>query len=127
MATLPTVGGDKGTWATKLVTWLLTGHNASGSHTQNVQMKIGTYVGDGNATQAITGMGFQPDYLVILPGAHETPWGKTKDMGADAAAFSGTFATLRIISLDTDGFTVGNLNSMNVNLQTNYYVAFKEL
>jgi len=32
MATLPTQGGNDGTWGTDLNTWLLTEHNADGSH-----------------------------------------------------------------------------------------------
>jgi len=29
-----------------------------------MQVKTGAYTGDGNATQAITGVGFQPDFVL---------------------------------------------------------------
>lgn len=36
MATLPTVGGDEGTWGTELNTYIRIGHNADGTHNDPV-------------------------------------------------------------------------------------------
>lgn len=89
------------------------------------RIKVGTYTGDGNATQAITGVGFQPDFVIIMPGAAYNVHGKTGDMGLNSKRFDNAWQTNRIVSLDADGFTVGNNDGLNVLDQTNYYVAFK--
>lgn len=89
--------------------------------TTTVQSKVytGSYTGDGSTTQAITGVGFQPKYLKIWE--RETvdttallQW-ETTDTIVDDNASGGAiwdlgnqlqFKTNRIVSLDTDGFTV---------------------
>jgi len=93
---------------------------------------FGTYTGDGNATKAITGLGFQPK-LVIL-------WAKVQTIGATCIFFktnqdglnaltlvtvSGDFTAYfeyyldAVISLDSDGFTVGDCTGHGANY-TNY-------
>ena len=80
-----------------------------------LQFATGTYTGDGAATQIIIGVGFQPKFVWI--------WRQVdieNDIPAMKADVDGLFAELwlwnvghgyktdMIISLDADGFTVGD-------------------
>lgn len=90
----------------------------------------GAYVGNGSAGRAITGLGFQPD-LVIVNAASiaaisvaRTKWmsgDMSKELGAVTAPVAG-----RITSLDRDGFTVGANASVNQNSAVYFYTAFLE-
>lgn len=88
-------------------------------------MKTGYYVGTGSA-MSITGVGFQPDFVMIRSSASALPVFRTSIMSGDSASLFGATAegTSRITSLDSDGFSVGiysGVNSANVIFQ---YVAF---
>lgn len=91
-----------------------------------VQMVTGEYTGDGTATKAITGLGFQPKYLKIweseaVSGTSIYVYETTAEIIADVAGggsvrhFSNTHQvfTDRIVSLDSDGFTVGDADTSN--------------
>jgi hypothetical protein len=72
-----------------------------------------TYAGDDGATQAITGVGFQPDFVWIKnrsqADAHylcDSVRGATKYLSADANTAETTDANDGIQSFDSDGFTV---------------------
>lgn len=99
----------------------------------------GTYTGNGAATQAITGLGFKPRRLEIwaqgVSGNNANLAIKTDRDGTDTfltfgagGAFSGTYAD-HIISLDSDGFTVGDgtasMNLLNVNLRVYTIAAWR--
>lgn len=105
--------------------------------TQHVpRIKTGTYTGNGAATQAITGIGFQPVAVIIVQGAGTNTgtykFLKLPGMGLFSAAFeTGQNVRLdQIISLNVDGFTVGDGtgfgNQLNVNGDTYAYIAFKD-
>ena len=73
----------------------------------------GNYTGDGNATKAVTGIGFQPKYLRIFSheGGLDAFGEKTASDGVYAAGGDpGNYQYLAdgIVSLDSDGFTVGD-------------------
>lgn len=104
------------------------------------RIKVGTYTGNGAATQAITGVGFQPDILVIV--AHNyvdniAIWVTDKQMPtggsgklAKRTTTDGSLVADMIRSLDADGFTVGDGttigdNELNVNNVDYSYWAFK--
>ena len=78
------------------------------------RIKTGTYTGDDAATQAIIGTG-QPKAIIIYPQLDAHFYGevfKTDQDGANAWFYE-TFQKFRyiadmIISLDADGFTVGD-------------------
>jgi len=85
-----------------------------------IQIATGTYIGDGNATQAIVGIGFKPTYLIVyihrnidnnFPQYQDVAM-KTDQDGLNAFCFlanwSENYMTDDIISLDADGFTVGD-------------------
>ncbi|MBW2619131.1 MAG: hypothetical protein JRC92_09675 [Deltaproteobacteria bacterium] len=72
---------------------------------------VGQYTGDGNATKAITGLGFQPTCLIVWRvSAGQYVLGKTDQDGVYAKTFASASYYLddQIISLDADGFTVGD-------------------
>lgn len=85
-----------------------------------VQVATGTYVGNGALTQAIVGVGFQPKFVMIYPHDNgsvlDFPIGFRTDRDGGFAywwwrgAGPGTFDydLGNIISLDVDGFTVGD-------------------
>ena len=95
------------------------------------RMKVGTYTGDAAATKAITGVGFKPTFLLIYEqvDAKNVAVKTSKDStGAFVVIEAHTkYKDDQIISLDTDGFTVGDgsgsANCMN-KAQAYVYVAF---
>ncbi len=102
-----------------------------------IQMDVGTYTGDGVATQAIVGVGFQPRWMIIYSHLDD----QTSDMGIKSdqdglnslAWRSGwlrfMFQAGHIVSFDADGFTVGGVggfaNVLNVDQVVYTYVAFR--
>ena len=96
----------------------------------HVGFKTGTFTGDGQATQAITGLGFTPKYVKIWK--HHTGDGdswffeKSDQHATDRSTTHYSSYHLnranRLKSLDSDGFTVGNDN-VNVNEQVYDYLA----
>lgn len=103
--------------------------------TQVAFIHTGTYQGDGGVTLAITGVGFQPKYVIIWTQAIVQigiAWKSDQD-GINASVLDLAAGLLRyitdmIISLDADGFTVGDgtgvANAFNINLQDYTYVAY---
>jgi hypothetical protein len=94
-----------------------------------VQYYSGDYTGNGAATQAITGVGFQPDVIIIKCDDNSAPIictstmtaGYSKDMTlTDATATVNTFMS----AIGSDGFTV-KLNTLNVNHNVYYFVCLK--
>lgn len=91
-----------------------------------VNLVVGSYTGDGNATQAIIGVGFQPRLVIIYalsqPAAGEQPiFYKCNQDGLNAvfhwAGGAGRrYLTDVVISLDADGFTIGDMTGWPSNL-----------
>jgi len=87
-------------------------------------MQTGYYVGTGTDNLAITGVGFQPDFVMIKDDTANGSYGvmyKTSVMSGEVSGTLGTatadFATDAIQSLDSDGFTVGtnaDVNTKNI-------------
>lgn len=103
------------------------------------QMATGIYTGDGAATQAIVGVGFQPKFVMIYPRfqlSNIGAWGLKNDgHGTRTTLYaqpSGSFKwqTDEVISLDADGFTVGDgtalgFNHFNTNARDYTYICFR--
>lgn len=96
-----------------------------------LQIKTGSYTGDGSDPKSITGVGFQPKFLIIsaTTGTGDpsgTIW-KSTDMPTGATGQSASFGDNgrdivgTISSLDADGFTVRS--QKNLNGTTYYYLA----
>jgi uncharacterized repeat protein (TIGR01451 family) len=91
-------------------------------------MRTGSYTGDSSNSLSITGLGFQPDLVIVKTGTSKMAIAKTTDMGADLSKKLGddkALETDRIISLDADGFTVGGNDEVNKQDQEFYWVAMK--
>jgi len=91
------------------------------------RVKVGTYTGDGTSAKAITGIGFSPTYLQIIPMTGTNPaFAKGFDFAAgDSHKFSDNTTDIAgIKTLDADGFTIDA--SANVNTVVYQYIAFRD-
>lgn len=91
------------------------------------RIKVGTFTGDGSNNKAITGIGFAPTFVMVIPLTGANP---SYMKGVDFAAGnshkddSATTATDGIDTLDADGFTVDA--AANVNIVVYQYVAIRD-
>lgn len=97
-------------------------------------IKIGTYVGNGGVTQSIAGLGFTPSFIHIQKDdvfPYRDSFWRTNTLGdspADAGLYrfgNASAGNYYIESLDADGFTVGQYDSVNDNGITYFYLAIK--
>jgi hypothetical protein len=96
--------------------------------TYGLTFSYGQYTGDDGATQAITGLGFQPELLIIKADGAYQGWMVHEDMAAgNAKGIVGTSALItgRILTLDADSFTVGTDDEANKNAVIYYFIAFE--
>ena len=97
------------------------------AHGTGYRIATGRYTGNGAPLRSITGLGFQPDLVLVkgdLPAAtlvrmSGMPGNAAKSLGAD-----GTVLANGILSLDANGFSVGNHAAVNTAATTYYWVAF---
>jgi hypothetical protein len=94
-----------------------------------IRVASGTYTGDGTGPRSITGVGFQPDAVIVKSddnsGVAEM---RTSTMTGDNTKplSGGTVLTAGLIqSLDSNGFTVGSANPVNRSARNYTWVAFK--
>jgi hypothetical protein len=89
---------------------------------------VGAYTGNGSS-QSITGIGYQPEAIIVFPAAAEEVNLKTAAMpGSLAMQFDDEAGkTNRITSMDPDGFTVGKSGQNNGQGKTYHYVAWNEV
>lgn len=96
----------------------------------NLQIKVGSYTGNGADGRNITGIGFRPDMVWIKCSSTDTNnavW-RTKEMRADLSGFlasSNAGLADRIQELLSDGFQVGTAAQVNSNGEVYQYIAFK--
>jgi hypothetical protein len=89
----------------------------------------GRYEGDGNATQAVSGLGFQPEVILVKGAGSQTAWIATSTMTAgDAKLLNVETApqTGIISSIDADGFTVANSSNSNSSGVDYFFVAWDD-
>ena len=93
------------------------------------EMKVGSYSGNGADNRSITGVGFQPDYVIVMPGSNNPSVHRSSAMLGDISSyFSTTASATNIIqALEADGFQVGTNASVNTNGTTYYYIAWKAI
>ena len=91
------------------------------------QMNSGYYVGSGVA-RSITGMGFQPDLVIIKSDGSAAPVWRSSTMSGDSTAWlvnNGANFTGAVTSLDSNGFSLGTNSTVN-SLNTRYtWTAFQ--
>jgi hypothetical protein len=93
-------------------------------------MITGTYLGDGQDDRAITGVGFQPDVVIIKSERDDRAVIRTSSMAGDLSKrMQGNVAAQAnlIQSLDADGFTIGANDHVNRNNADFYWAAFRGL
>lgn len=101
-------------------------------YTANAGMVVGTYTGNGSASQAITGVGDGLEVLLVIPDDESEPFMVTASMPAGKAKLTtGTatggnllFLDDLVNSIDADGFTAGS--DANASGETYYYVGWSE-
>lgn len=97
------------------------------------QIATGSYSGNDAATRGITGVGFAPDAVFIIPGDGAIdPFVRIDSMAANAAydLYAGVIYSASLLSCDADGFTVGTGGGtlqidLNNSGYTYYYIALK--
>lgn len=89
-------------------------------------LRVGSYSGNGAASRAITGAGFQPEYVAVLGATAQQAVERFAGMGRTYQFNGDTGATNRITSLDADGFTVGADATTNSNGATYHYIALND-
>jgi len=93
-------------------------------------LTVGTFTGDASSSRAITGLGFAPDAVIVK--ANTTTGGRflTTQMvsNGDTSLYTNTTATdaTGILSLNSDGFTVGSNDSVNKAATNVIWFAFKD-
>lgn len=97
-----------------------------------IRMATGTYTGNNAATQAVTGIPFEPRLLQVwsqVNGDTNNIIGYKSDQDGTRAFYSNAYQNDQIISLDAGGFTVGDGtgaaagNVFNVNARVYTYIA----
>ena len=101
-------------------------------HSVSGKRKFGSYTGNGSANHSITGLGFQPDFVLLKNTDSSTTYWSIFDSvrgGALGIFPNDTQAesneTGVFVSLDSDGFTVNANNTANQNGSTIFYWAEK--
>ncbi len=89
-------------------------------------LKVGSYSGNGAASQAITNAGFSPEYVALLGAGGQRAIQRFTGMTTSFRFGSGTATANGVNSLDAGGFTVGNAAEANTSGTTYHYVAFNE-
>ena len=104
-------------------------------HSVTGYSKFGTYTGNGG-TQAITGVGFQPDFVLCKSTSASSDWnvtdsarGVSQGLNPNTSAAEGNQSPNGVTVFGTDGFTVvdnsGGGASVNGSSITYIYAAFK--
>jgi hypothetical protein len=107
--------------------------NGSGTSYRWVAMKagcglrVGSYTGNGSASRAISGVGFQPELVAVMSAENRDPVKRFAGMTRSFAFSTGTGLTTAITALDANGFTVGNAAETNSNGTTYHYAAFNDV
>jgi hypothetical protein len=94
-------------------------------------LEVGTYTGNGAASQDITTVGFEPEYLFVRKNeqffqAHQRPASlAASNVDATLMYYNFGLAGNRITALLSNGFRVGSQTNVNENLDTFIYHAWK--
>lgn len=100
---------------------------AASAHAQS-WIATGSYNGNGNDGRAITGVGFQPDVVFISAEKKTATYCRTATMGPGLSKSLGkndAIALDRIVSLDSDGFTINGTDEVNGTSEKYYWVAMR--
>jgi hypothetical protein len=90
------------------------------------QMTLGTYTGNGTAGHAITGLGFSPEYAIVMAATAQRADQRMAPMARSYQFDGDTGSTTAITSLDSNGFTLGTDAEVNQSGTTYHYVAWNQ-
>ncbi len=103
--------------------WLALGDNG------NSDLKVGLYTGNSTDNRSITGVGFQPDFVIVRKcDGTDSAWWRTSDVAGDkSASFGGSSdASNCVQALEADGFQVGASSTVNQTGVDYAYLAVKK-
>ncbi len=91
------------------------------------QMTVGTYPGNSSDNRSIVGVGFQPDFVIVVPETTQPPYKYASTLPADTSnpLEGGAASVNHIQALETDGFQIGNNATVNGGGNTYHYAAWK--
>lgn len=90
--------------------------------------KVGSYTGTGGDDVSVTGVGFQPNLVIVMGAAGRAVIWRTSDHASDIS--SGILAASAgdiVQAFEADGFQVGTNVNANANTETFYYFAMKNI
>lgn len=88
-------------------------------------MQVGSYVGNG-AARSITGVGFSPEYVTILPVGTGRAVSRASGQTTSFQFDSDTGNAARLTSLDADGFSLGTSGDVNTSGQAYHWIAWND-
>ncbi len=99
-------------------------------HSVSGYSDIGSYTGNGS-TQSITGLGFQPNFILIKGITSADNWfifdsARGDSVTVNANLSAAEYADTGVTSFDSDGFTLGSNAGGNRSGDTYIYMAFKQ-
>jgi hypothetical protein len=91
-------------------------------------MKVGSYVGNNSDNRSISGVGFQPEYVIVQSATGgRDPIQRSDAMVGDASVnFRNALNPNLIQTLLADGFQVGSSTAVNAAPEDFFYVAFNQ-
>jgi hypothetical protein len=102
--------------------------SATASTPQPLRLATGSYTGNGADNRTISGIGFQPDVVIVKCSCSQATIVRTSTIAGDAAKILTNASALTanlIQSLTSTGFTIGSDNRVNRNGNTYYWTALK--
>ncbi len=96
----------------------------------NEFIATGTYTGNGGVSLSVTGVGFEPDLVIVRSATDRSTYLRTSNM---PGGYSNNIAEAkdlwfgRIVSLNPDGFTVGFSTTVNASGEEYHFVAMKAI
>jgi len=93
------------------------------------QMIVSAYTGNGVDNRSLTGLGFQPEYVMVMSAGANDAIHRSSTMTGDVSfQFDATVAAAnQVQALQADGFQVGTDGDVNTNLTVYHYVAWNEI
>jgi uncharacterized repeat protein (TIGR01451 family) len=90
------------------------------------ELVLGSYLGDGQDDRQISGLGFEPVYMFVLPEIALRPWQRFRDITADLSlSFAGASPRANLIQdFLPDGFVVGDAPEVNQAGERYHYVVW---
>lgn len=90
---------------------------------------VGSYVGNGTDNRSITGIGFQPRFMIVCPRGDYRVQFRTASVGGEDTTYQFTGVSgwsNRIQAFEADGFQIGTSNTVNASGITYHYAAWND-